>query len=184
MFTQADVDQVIAAVWRRKSLAECQLIVANCGKDIITAGDSAGWTALHWAVCHSWTGILDWFLTQPINCNPLDSLGNTPLILAAGGGYTESAAALDAHGVNRSIRDREGKTALDRAREKGRTAIVALLEAPQVVKANTLAAVVTVMTAATASGIQLLKSIERIFDCLCGFRAFFCLRGFLLCFPS
>ena len=54
----------------------------------------------------------------------------TALIVASVFGHTDTAQMLVDAGARRDVKDKRGKTALDCAKEKGHTAIVALLSAP------------------------------------------------------
>eukprot|EP00042_Codosiga_hollandica_P035827 m.268668 g.268668 ORF g.268668 m.268668 type:complete len:141 (-) comp54727_c1_seq25:1145-1567(-) len=109
MFTQADVHQLCLAVHVRNNLAECQQIVGNCGNAIITAIDELDtdpkFTALHWAACENHAAILDWFLSQRINCNAPNSTNETAMLRAAFHGSTACAKLLLAHGADIAIKD-------------------------------------------------------------------------------
>lgn len=63
------------------------------------------------------------------NINTQNNQGNTPLILAASKGHTLVVKQLLDAGCDRSLRDQNGQTALDRAIKSGFKEIVALLEA-------------------------------------------------------
>ena len=60
--------------------------------------------------------------------NPYPENGNTPLHIAALNGYTEIVKLLLAQpNIDKTIKNKEGKTALDTAKERHRTEIVQLL---------------------------------------------------------
>eukprot|EP00042_Codosiga_hollandica_P047895 m.526619 g.526619 ORF g.526619 m.526619 type:complete len:125 (-) comp57551_c0_seq4:510-884(-) len=71
MSTQADVKQLFDAI-QADELSECQQIVGKCGRDIVTTIHEFGWTAMHYAAFNERTAILEWFLSQHMNCNALD----------------------------------------------------------------------------------------------------------------
>lgn len=60
---------------------------------------------------------------------PFPANGNTPLHISAWNGYAEIAKCLLAQpGINKNVKNLEGKTALDLAKEQGFAEIIALLE--------------------------------------------------------
>ena len=72
-------------------------------------------------------------LATPIDINHVNRLGWTALLEAVilgngGAGHTEVVRLLVEAGADRSIRDPNGKTALDIAREKQQAAVVRILE--------------------------------------------------------
>eukprot|EP00042_Codosiga_hollandica_P050036 m.589776 g.589776 ORF g.589776 m.589776 type:complete len:136 (+) comp58009_c0_seq8:2178-2585(+) len=127
MFTQQDVNELCAAV-RVNKLADCKRIVCKCGKDVITATDTLGHSALHHAAGHNQAQVLGCFLEQQIDLNALNSYGETALIVAAQSGGTACVELLVSAGGDTSARSSNGRTAIEWARRKGHTDAVAVLE--------------------------------------------------------
>eukprot|EP00042_Codosiga_hollandica_P022969 m.88005 g.88005 ORF g.88005 m.88005 type:complete len:238 (+) comp51002_c0_seq5:89-802(+) len=127
-FTQEDVKQLFLAV-KNSDLAECRQIVQRCGEAIITAPCRAFYrnTALHRAVDYH-PDILEFFVAQRINYNVVNGFGNTALMLAVFHGHSAGARLLIECGADTTLRDPDGRTALDSAREMNRTDLITALE--------------------------------------------------------
>eukprot|EP00042_Codosiga_hollandica_P026914 m.130088 g.130088 ORF g.130088 m.130088 type:complete len:500 (-) comp52330_c2_seq24:103-1602(-) len=87
-----------------------------------------GDTALHRAARLNRLQILHWFLLQRINCNAPNFSGETALMAAAGGDAAATVRALLDANADPSLRNKQGKTALLIARERGNVEIIVLLE--------------------------------------------------------
>ena len=84
--------------------------------------------AIHWGRIAS----AEWLLEKGANPNTARAKNFwTPLHQASSRGNARIASALLEHGANPKSRDRDGKTPLDVAREKRRTAVVEVLEGAQ-----------------------------------------------------
>ena len=91
------------------------------------AKNPSGFTALTGAVSRGHVNIAQRLLEEGANPNHRYEDGFTPLMEAAASGYLEIAKLLLVHGADTKIR-KDGKTARDFAREKGRTDVGELLE--------------------------------------------------------
>jgi hypothetical protein len=74
------------------------------------------WTPLLHAVHKAQPGAISALLDAGANANGADSHGQTPLMMAAGYGYTDIVKILLAHGANPRLPMRDGVTAIDLAR--------------------------------------------------------------------
>jgi ankyrin repeat protein len=81
--------------------------------------DQDGMTGLHWAVIAHRVDALKVLLARGASVNALDRFGYTPLHYAAtiDCGDAETATALLAAGADASVKNKDGKTALEQARE-------------------------------------------------------------------
>ena len=68
--------------------------------------------------------LIQWFVHQQVD-------GGTALHYAAWNGYLASATRLLEGGADLTLRDKSGKTALDFARSRGHSEVVALLSQPR-----------------------------------------------------
>ena len=89
-------------------------------------------TALHYQAHNGTTGSVAWLLMQdpPPDVNVLSSFQYTPLMEAALSGIDSEGKVrllLD-HGADRDLKDRNGRTALDIARDKPKPAVIDMLE--------------------------------------------------------
>eukprot|EP00042_Codosiga_hollandica_P026775 m.128879 g.128879 ORF g.128879 m.128879 type:complete len:217 (+) comp52298_c0_seq6:55-705(+) len=122
-----DSSRLTSAVYSNK-LEDCQQIVGQCGKQIITTKDKNEWHAVHWAASYDRPEILEWFLQQHIDLDGLSDEGNTALIYSARDGNLRCVRLLLEYGANTALTGWAGQTAIERAREEGHDAVVALLE--------------------------------------------------------
>jgi ankyrin repeat protein len=81
--------------------------------------DQDGMAALHWAVVAHRVDVLKVLLARGAGVNVLDRFGYTPLHYAAtiDFGDADTATALLAAGADSSVKNKEGKTALEQGRE-------------------------------------------------------------------
>ena len=89
-------------------------------------------TALHYQSFYGTTGSVAWLLRQdpPPYIDVRDSNQNTPLMLAVWSDEDSEGKVrllLD-HGADRDMKDRDGRTALDMAREYNKPAVIDMLE--------------------------------------------------------
>ncbi len=85
-------------------------------------------TPLLRAAGNDYPAVVKLLLDYGANPNATDFYGETALMEAAGGGDLHSVQALCQHGADRSLRDKNGWTALDWARRNKNQAIVAYLQ--------------------------------------------------------
>jgi serine/threonine-protein phosphatase 6 regulatory ankyrin repeat subunit B len=96
----------------------------------VNAPDETGGTPLHDAALAGNPEVILLLLDHGATIDAVDrDSGATPLMLAASVSRTDAVALLLARGANPGLRDRAGRTALDRARETDDTQTVKLLEA-------------------------------------------------------
>ena len=92
------------------------------------AADHQGRTALSWAAINGFSQVAQMLLREMATVEVRDESGLTPLIRAAWNGHEEIVKALIAeHDVNAA--DSRGITALQRAKARNETAIIAHLRA-------------------------------------------------------
>ena len=95
----------------------------------VDARNRHGETALHDAALAGNADVMKVLLDRGAVINAIDAdMGATPLMLAASLGRTRAVAFLLSRGANPLLRDRAGRTALDRAKETGDSDLVKLLE--------------------------------------------------------
>lgn len=83
---------------------------------------------LPWAVGYGYTEVVRELVKAGTRIDdPLDRFGQTPLMQAARTGKTEIVRTLLELGAKIGAKDREGKTALDYAKEKGHAEIAEIL---------------------------------------------------------
>eukprot|EP00042_Codosiga_hollandica_P058496 m.882912 g.882912 ORF g.882912 m.882912 type:complete len:259 (+) comp59878_c1_seq1:6184-6960(+) len=109
------------------NLLLCKEMVRAKGTSLITAYSAGGNTGLHLAANCNHLEILQWFL-EHVDRNSLDGSGWTALMVAAGSGHSECVRLLLQIGADTSIAERDGKTALDLAREEHKEEVVVVLE--------------------------------------------------------
>eukprot|EP00744_Colponema_vietnamica_P019061 GILI01026949.1.p1 GENE.GILI01026949.1~~GILI01026949.1.p1 ORF type:complete len:192 (-),score=46.08 GILI01026949.1:119-694(-) len=96
----------------------------------VDAGDSSGWTALHYAADKGFTEIaLVLIEAGGAAVNSKDEMRRTPLHLAANAGHVEVVKALLAKGASKALKTVVGWTPLKYAEENKFTEVVALLSA-------------------------------------------------------
>eukprot|EP00042_Codosiga_hollandica_P021313 m.73644 g.73644 ORF g.73644 m.73644 type:complete len:559 (+) comp50304_c0_seq15:236-1912(+) len=124
-----DVDLLCDAV-QLNCLADCHQFVLKSGNAIITMQSETfgGNSALHCAAEKNRLQILRMFLQQGVNCNAPNRAGSTPLMYAANGGHQECVLELLLSGAGKFIKNQNGKTALDYARQEKKTEVSILLE--------------------------------------------------------
>eukprot|EP00042_Codosiga_hollandica_P054457 m.737121 g.737121 ORF g.737121 m.737121 type:complete len:270 (-) comp58903_c0_seq10:141-950(-) len=110
------------------NFAQCREIVRICGKQVIAAPNHSMWTAVHCAALCGHHEILAWFLQQSIDANIMEAVCTAALSVATISGHTACVRILLSRGAGITVKNRDGKTAIDLARERGRTAILDLLE--------------------------------------------------------
>lgn len=94
----------------------------------VDAMDSGGYTAMMLAASNDHAAIVERLLDKGAMVNHQEStMGWTALIWAAKQGHLESVKALLEHRADRTLKDFDGKTAADWARESGYDEILALL---------------------------------------------------------
>ena len=95
----------------------------------INAMDSDGQTALMYATTRSFAPTVDFLLANGASVNVQSKKSKfTALIIAASGGNVEIVRLLLEHGADTCLAESDGDTPLDRARQYGHSAVVALLE--------------------------------------------------------
>ncbi len=87
-----------------------------------------GQTALHLAVVRNLPDIAAALIRRKADLNSFDGLGLTPLMLAVESGSERMTVLLVERGADLKVKNKDGKTALDLAREKRHGAIVDYLE--------------------------------------------------------
>ncbi|GGK71318.1 hypothetical protein GCM10007941_21800 [Amphritea balenae] len=107
-------------------------MTVSAGADLRSVNRYGG-TALTPAAHHGHVEVVEYLLTTGIDINQVNYLGWTALLEAVilGDGsptYQRIVELLMIAGADRSIRDRNGRTALDNAREKGYPEIIDLLQ--------------------------------------------------------
>ncbi|MCU7844140.1 MAG: ankyrin repeat domain-containing protein [Candidatus Thiodiazotropha sp. (ex Monitilora ramsayi)] len=102
-----------------------QLIQAGADVNLV---DKGGYSALMLAASNNHVKILDLLIKNDANLDQQEHTeGSTALIWAAKLGHAESVGRLVSGGANKSIKDFDGKFALDWARESGHGPIATLL---------------------------------------------------------
>eukprot|EP00042_Codosiga_hollandica_P053331 m.696613 g.696613 ORF g.696613 m.696613 type:complete len:228 (-) comp58673_c0_seq59:116-799(-) len=129
MFTQDDV-AVLCRYTDENELKICQELVLKYGPAIITAECDAwrGDTAFHLAATNHRLPLLIWFLQQGVDVNAFNRWGRTALMMAAFWDDLACAKTLLGVGADASLKSKDGKTALQIAREMNGLATVTLLE--------------------------------------------------------
>lgn len=101
------------------------------GRPLLTAVDSRGRTALHWAAAAGHAGTVRLLAGKGADPRARDTLGTTPLLLAASEGRADAVRELLRLGADVNARDKWQATALHWAAGGGHaSALRALLEAP------------------------------------------------------
>lgn len=104
--------------------------LAASGADVEARGD-VGQTPLHDAAYLGFAEIAEVLISHGADVNATaedhEGRGQTPLQIAAHCGHTATVALLVAKGANVNVRDAQGRTALDHARDKGFADVGALL---------------------------------------------------------
>ena len=108
-------------------------LLASAPPDLDEA-DTAGWTALMYAVQAGHHEIVQMLLEAGASLDQQNPSGETALHLAATHGRTESARALLRAGADLDLRDSEGHTPLYRAIERRRADIIEMLQAAALAK--------------------------------------------------
>ncbi|MCX6165844.1 MAG: ankyrin repeat domain-containing protein, partial [Ignavibacteriae bacterium] len=91
-----------------------------------------GWTALHYAVYRGFVNLVVYLLEKGANINVKDYEGNTPLITSVNASESEILKILYLYGADSKIKNNDGKTASDLAKEKNKTSIISFLKNPSV----------------------------------------------------
>eukprot|EP00966_Prymnesium_polylepis_P305324 7055583-Prymnesium_polylepis.1 len=92
----------------------------------------AAWTSLHISASKNQTAVMKLVIDSGGSMEAGDVFGNTPLMMAAYEGAVDAVKLLLENGANiQARRTDSGMTALDWARQYGRTQVVALLEEEQ-----------------------------------------------------
>ncbi|CAJ0567765.1 unnamed protein product, partial [Mesorhabditis spiculigera] len=101
------------------------LVDSGCAVD---QPDLMGWTPLMWAVYKNQPQILEFLLSHRAHVNLIDEEdGLTPLIVAAGRGFTDCVRILIGHDAQVNACDKFGSTALIWAARKGHLPVVQIL---------------------------------------------------------
>ena len=107
------------------SLAQVRRLLAQGAQ--VNAKNIIGDTALHLASLECHADVVAYLMTQTgVQLQPLDSSGDTPLILAAGSGCLAAAKLLSDH-VDLNVKNATGESALWKAATQGRTDVVEFL---------------------------------------------------------
>lgn len=124
----SDSYKFIQAV-KKRDLAEAQKLASKPGNTLVNIRDrDSGDTALHIVVRGKDVGWVAWLLQRHANANISDRDGNTPLMVAAGNGFTEGANLLLQYGKARVDEpNARGETALIRAVQRRDAAMARLL---------------------------------------------------------
>ena len=100
----------------------------DSGADI-ESRNATGGTPLHDAALGGNVAVIAFLLDRGARINAIDRDASvTPLMLAASMGHAKAVETLLEHGADRNLKDRFGRTALDRARETADSRTVELLE--------------------------------------------------------
>lgn len=96
----------------------------------VSLTESSGINLLHWAAITNRASVIPVLVKAGVPLNATDEFGYTPLMYAASvdEGDTETLAALLAAGANRTIRNGEGRTALEQARRNKHMALADALK--------------------------------------------------------
>ena len=106
---------------------EALKVLLDAGADPNERGTD-GTGILPWAVGYGYTEVVRELVKAGTRIDdPLDRFGQTPLMQAARTGKTEIVRTLLELGAKIGAKDREGKTALDYAKEKGHAEIAEIL---------------------------------------------------------
>jgi len=106
--------------------ASAALARIHSGSDV-DSRDSTGATALHWAVYHGATGLVEALLDAGADPNAVNRYGSTPMAEAAVGGDLAVIAALLEAGADVESPNAEGQTALMIVARTGNTAAAEML---------------------------------------------------------
>lgn len=109
--------------------SEVARFLAERGADIhAAASNGTGYNALTGAVASGHTEITKWLLESGANANYSYAAGYTPLLTAAANGRLDIIKLLLAHGADPTAKTNEGKSALNLAEERKRSAVVEYLQ--------------------------------------------------------
>jgi len=99
--------------------------LVNAGADV-TLTERSGINLLHWATITNRATVIPVLVKAGVPLDAVDDFGYTPLMYAAtvDEGDTEALKALIAAGADRSIRNDQGRTALEQARRHKHAALV------------------------------------------------------------
>ena len=99
--------------------------LVNAGADV-TLTERSGINLLHWATITNRATVIPVLVKAGVPLDAVDDFGYTPLMYAAtvDEGDTEALKALIAAGADRSIRNDQGRTALEQARRLKHAALV------------------------------------------------------------
>ena len=108
----------------------------NVVKHLIDAGadvsirESSGINLVHWATITNRAAVVPVLAAAKVDVNSMDEFGFTPLMYAAtvDVGNTDTLIALLKAGAERSIRNKEHRTALDQARKYKHAKLAAALQ--------------------------------------------------------
>jgi ankyrin repeat protein len=106
----------LIAAARAGNVAMVQLLATRGADPNLPDAAVNSWTPLLHAVHKAQPGAIFALLDAGANANGADSHGQTPLMMAAGYGYTDIVKILLAHGANPRLPMRDGVTAIDLAR--------------------------------------------------------------------
>lgn len=128
--TQLDVNQSNAS-------GESPLMMAafrnhmDLARELVARGATVnqdGWTPLHYAATRGHSDMMQFLILQGSNINALSPNGTTPLMMAAGYGTLEAVRLLLKYHADPQIKNQQGLTALDFARNAGQDDAAVVLE--------------------------------------------------------
>lgn len=119
-------EQLLAAI-ENGNLNTIKNLISE-GANVNAKGTLVGISPMHLAVENQDIDFIEFLLSKKADINNTDGQGRTPLFWASYSGYSDVVRYLIDQGANVNIKNQDGKTALDIARDKSHYIIVMLLE--------------------------------------------------------
>ena len=115
VFVKKRLNQTIHKYALNGKLKAIKKLANSKGSDCLEARDLEGCSPLHYAALSGHKEIVEFFLDNNVNINPIDKGGTTPLHGAIMGGHVEIINLLIKNGADKSFINDEGESLLDYA---------------------------------------------------------------------